>query len=77
MFAALSQLERDAAGLNKFRLQRQREGIEIAKAQGNVHCMNKFILAKAYPHRPDEVRAALWGMESKEHHRQGLYAENG
>ena len=34
MFAALSQLERDAACLNKFRLQRQREGIEIAKAQG-------------------------------------------
>ena len=34
VFAALSQLERDAAGLNKVRLQRQREGIEIAKAQG-------------------------------------------
>ena len=34
VFAALSQLERDAAGLNKFKLQRQREGIEIAKAQG-------------------------------------------
>jgi len=31
VFAALSQLERDAAGLNKVRLQRQREGIEIAK----------------------------------------------
>ena len=31
VFAALSQLERDAACLNKFRLQRQREGIEIAK----------------------------------------------
>ena len=30
----LSQLERDAAGLNKFRLQRQCEGIEIAKTQG-------------------------------------------
>ena len=34
VLAALSQLERDAACLNKFRLQRQREGIEIAKAQG-------------------------------------------
>ena len=34
VFAALSQLERDAACLNKFRLQRQPEGIEIAKAQG-------------------------------------------
>ena len=77
MLVALSQLERDAAGLNKLRLQRQREGIEIAKAQGNVHCMNKFILAKAYPHRPDEVWSALWGMEVKKHHGQGLYSENG
>ena len=34
VFAALSQLERDAACLNKFRLQRQREGIENVKAQG-------------------------------------------
>ena len=77
MFAALSQLERDAACLNKFRLQRQREGIEIAKAQGNVHRTNKFVLQKAYPHRLDEVRSALWGMEVQEYHWQGLYAENG
>ena len=53
VFAALSQLEREQLK------QRQREGIEIAKAQGNVHCMNKFILAKASPHRLDKVRAAL------------------
>ena len=29
------------------------------------------------PHRLDEIRAALWGMESEAHHRQGFYAENG
>lgn len=71
VFAALSQLEREQLK------QRQREGIEIAKAQGNVHRTNKFVPAKAYPHRLDKVRAALWGMESEEHHRQGFYAENG
>ncbi|MBO4865706.1 MAG: hypothetical protein J5582_03935 [Ruminococcus sp.] len=32
---------------------------------------------ETYPHRLDEVRAALWGMEVEEHHGQGLYAENG
>ena len=63
VFAALSQLEREQLK------QRQHEGIEIAKAQGNVHRTNKFVLQKAYPHRPDEVRAALWRMEVKEHHR--------
>ena len=65
VFAALSQLEREQLK------QRQREGIEIAKAQG------KYTRAKAYPHRLDEIRAALWGMESKEHHGQRFYAENG
>ena len=39
--------------------------------------MKVFILAEAYPHRLDEVRAALWGMEVEEHYGQGLYAENG
>ena len=28
-------------------------------------------------HRLDEVRAALWGMESQAHHRARFYAENG
>ena len=65
VFAALSQLEREQLK------QRQREGIEIAKAQGQVHG------TETYSYRLDEVRAALWGMESEEHHRQGLYAENG
>ena len=31
---------------------------------------------EAYRNRLDKVRAALWGMKVKEHHRQGLYAEN-
>lgn len=64
VFAALSQLEREQLK------QRQREGIEIAKAQGKYG-------AEAYRNRLDEVRSALWGMEVQEHHRQGLYAENG
>lgn len=63
VFAALSQLEREQLK------QRQREGIEIAKAQGKY-------TGEAYPHRLDEVRSALWGMESQAHHGQGLYAEN-
>ena len=41
VFASLSQLEREQLK------QRQREGIEIAKAQGNVHRTNKFVLQKA------------------------------
>ena len=62
VFAALSQLEREQLK------QRQREGIEIAKAQGNVHRTNKFVLQKAHPDRLDKVRSALWGMEVQEHH---------
>ena len=65
VFAALSQLEREQLK------QRQREGIEIAKAQG------KYTGRKPIPHRLDEVRATLWGMESEAHHGQGLYAQNG
>ena len=57
VFAALSQLEREQLK------QRQREGIEIAKAQG------KYMGAEAYRNRLDEVRSALWGMEVQEYHR--------
>lgn len=56
VFAALSQLEREQLK------QRQREGIEIAKAQGKYG-------AEAYRNRLDEVRSALWGMEVQEYHR--------
>lgn len=62
VFAALSQLEREQLK------QRQREGIEIAKAQG------KYTGRKPIPTGLDEVRSALWGMESQAPHGQGLYA---
>ena len=46
------------------------ERTQTTLSSGQVH------RAKAYPHRLDEVRAALWGMEVEEYHWQGLYAKN-
>ncbi len=60
VFAALSQLEREQLK------QRQREGIEIAKAQG-----------KYTGRKPIEIDRTRFGqLYVQEHHRQGIYAEN-
>ena len=49
---------------------------KIGREQGKNQVQERYG-AEAYRNRLDEVRAALWGMESEEHHGQGLYAENG
>jgi len=49
---------------------RDRRGLQMENRQIDSPCRRSMLKER-------EIRAALWRMESKEHHGQGFYAENG